>query len=329
MTPKISFIVAVYKVADYIEDCIRSLCSQTLHDIEIVAVDDCSPDDCMDKMKAVVNEFPERKEQVKLLRHARNMGIPFTRRDGLAAASGEYVIFIDGDDYVDVRMAELMYEKAMQTGADQVVCDFYKDYGDWKQQGSIVNGEIGERGKRIDDDILDCRSVPYAVIKAVRRDLFFDHIFMWPTQGMGDDTVISSQISYYSRLTAHLPIPLYYYRQSHNSISRTKSQEWAVMQCRQFHENVLTYLYFLEREGILNKYRHGVVTKKYYTKIFLFPYLDSREMRKMWLNTFPEINHVLIFGSGYFHPSVKDRMRALALCLHIFPIVKRLSTIGK
>ncbi|MCQ2294796.1 MAG: glycosyltransferase [Bacteroidales bacterium] len=327
MIPKISFIVAVYKVADYIEECMRSLCRQTLRDIEIVAVDDCSPDDCMDKLKSVVDEFPERKDQVKLIRHTRNMGLPFARRDGFAAATGEYVIFVDGDDYVDERMAELMYEKAIQTGADQVVCDFYKDYGESKLQGTIVKGEIGEKGKRIDDAILDCQSAPYVWLKAIRRDLFFDHIFMWPTQGMGEDTVISSQVSYYSRLTAHLPIPLYFYRQSNNSFCRTKSKDWAMVQYHQFRENVLTYLYFLEREGILNKYRHGVVTKKYYTKIFLFPYLDSKEMRKLWLNTFPEINLKLIFGCSYYHPTVKERMRTLTLCLHIYPIVKWLDTI--
>lgn len=331
MIPKISYVVAVYNVSDYIEDCIRSLCMQTLKDIEIVIVDDCTPDDSIEKAKAVIEGFPERKSQVKYVHHKKNQGLGFVRRDGFNASTGEYVNFIDGDDYVDPRMAELMYEKAQQTGADQVICDYYEDYGDEKVEKSEVHGDMSKDVKSYDRDVLDCRAIPYVWLKAFRRELFTDHIILWPTKGMGEDTVLSSQISYYSRLTVHVPVPLYYYRQSANSYCRSESvtPEWALSRSLQFQENIRTYCYFLERVGIADQYKHGIMQKKVYAKDFLFFYLDDKECRKKWRRIYPEINMKLIFGCDYYKPSKLERLRTMAICLGVFPLMRKLYHIAK
>ena len=121
MSVKVSFIVAVYNVAAYVGECVRSLCGQTMEDIEIVIVDDCSTDNSLEIVQRVLDEFPHRKEQTKIVHHERNKDIPQTRWDGIMAASGEYTIIIDGDDFVDIRMAEVLYDKAVETGADMVV----------------------------------------------------------------------------------------------------------------------------------------------------------------------------------------------------------------
>lgn len=324
MRPKVSFLVAVYNVADYVEACVRSLCQQTMKEIEIVIVDDCTPDDSMARISAVLDEFPDRKGQVKIIHHEHNLGVQYVRRDGFNASSGEYVIFIDGDDYVDVRMAELMYAKAVESDADQVICDYCEVDGDTVLPLSIVRGNLGEDGKNVDDDIINCSVLPYAVIKAFRRELFTDHIIIWPPQGMGDDTVISTQISYYSKRTVHIAMPLYYYCQSPNSFCRTKGMDAQLRRFRQFRENILTYIFFLEREGVANKYKLGLLTKKKLTKNFLLPFMSQRKYRRLWVNTFPEVNRVLIFGSRYYHPTRLERVRTAALCLGIYPILKKL-----
>ena len=124
MSAKVSFIVAMYNVATYIEQCARSLFAQTEKDLEFIFVADASPDNCTEIVRRVMGEYPERVPQVKIVRHEQNKKIIETRRDGLSAATGEYVTFIDGDDYVEPRHAELMYAKAVQSDADCVICDF-------------------------------------------------------------------------------------------------------------------------------------------------------------------------------------------------------------
>ena len=105
---KVTISVAIYNVAPYIEECVRSLYEQTLEDIEILLVDDCSPDDSIEIAMRVLEEYPERKGRVRAIRHPQNQGTSDTKRDGILEAQGEYVIVIDGDDYVDRRMAEVM-----------------------------------------------------------------------------------------------------------------------------------------------------------------------------------------------------------------------------
>ena len=101
MNMKVSFVVAVYNVGEYVEECVRSLCEQTLEEIEIVIVDDGSTDGSMEKAERVLGLFAERKERAKMVRHEENKGLPQTRWDGIKASSGEYIIVVDGDDYVD------------------------------------------------------------------------------------------------------------------------------------------------------------------------------------------------------------------------------------
>ena len=112
MKPKVSVVVAIYNVAEYIEQCMRSLFEQTLDSVEYVFVDDCSPDDSMEIVSRVLTEYPQRQGQVNIIRHEQNMGVAVTKNDGIRNATGEYFIVVDPDDYVERDMLEVMYEKA-------------------------------------------------------------------------------------------------------------------------------------------------------------------------------------------------------------------------
>lgn len=123
---KVSVIVPVYKAEQWIERCARSLFVQTLEDAEYIFVDDCSPDRSMEVLERVLADFPQRKGQVMIIRHTENRGVSVSRQDGLDAATGEYVIHADPDDWVEPEMLELLYEKAKADDADMVICDFYQ-----------------------------------------------------------------------------------------------------------------------------------------------------------------------------------------------------------
>ena len=123
--PKVSICIAVYNVEKYIEQCVRSLFEQTLDDLEYIFVDDASTDASIDVMLRVLEDYPHRKNQVKLLRHETNLGVAVTRKDAIAAAIGDYVIHCDPDDWVELDMYEKIYTAAVDSGADLTICRYY------------------------------------------------------------------------------------------------------------------------------------------------------------------------------------------------------------
>ena len=130
---KVSVLVPVYGVAQYIGACAASLFGQTYRDIEFIFVDDCSPDDSISVMKAVLKAYPDRENQVRILRHEANKGVGTARQTAFAHATGEAVMHADSDDILPKDAVELLV-KAMQKGAYDIVTGAYATY---------ENGTIG------------------------------------------------------------------------------------------------------------------------------------------------------------------------------------------
>ena len=126
---KVSVIIPIYGVEDYIERCARTLFGQTMRSgIEYIFVDDCTPDRSVEIIQETLKEYPERAEQVTILTHSVNKGLAATRKTGVRAARGEYIIHCDSDDWVEPEMYQLMYEEANRTHADMVVCAYINEY---------------------------------------------------------------------------------------------------------------------------------------------------------------------------------------------------------
>ena len=245
MSAKVSFIVAMYNVAEYIEQCARSLFEQTEKDLEFIFVDDASPDNCTEIVRRVMGEYPERVPQVKIVRHEQNKKIIETRRDGLTAATGEYVTFIDGDDYVEPRHAELMYAKAVQSDADCVICDFFystdKDY----EAGSIPQDFI-DRGVDLRSAILNRDLAPYLGSKIVRRTVLTDNDIVWGKGSFGEEVVTSMMVAFYSKKVECVNVPLHHYCHNPNSISNLIDEQRLVRN----HVEYSDYRGFLPVEGM-------------------------------------------------------------------------------
>ena len=130
MSVKVSVIVPIFKVRDFIERCVCSLFDQTLDEVEYIFVDDASPDDSIDVLKSCMEQYPTRKDQVIIITHEKNLGLPAARNTGLVRASGEYVLHCDSDDFVEREMLEEMYKVAKESDADMVYCDFYLTFAE-------------------------------------------------------------------------------------------------------------------------------------------------------------------------------------------------------
>lgn len=121
----VSIIVPIYKVEDYLKKCVDSLINQTYKDIEIILVDDGSPDNC----PKLCDEFALRDSRVKVI-HKINGGLSSARNAGLDVCNGDFVMFIDSDDFVSENMVETLLNNYEKTKADIIVCDYYLVYGD-------------------------------------------------------------------------------------------------------------------------------------------------------------------------------------------------------
>lgn len=118
----VSIIVPVYKAEKYIHQCIDSLLAQTYSNIEVILVDDGSPDNC----GKICDEYAAKDYRVKVI-HQQNGGVSIARQTGIDHATGEYSIHADPDDWVELNMIEELVAKAVADNADMVICDFYRE----------------------------------------------------------------------------------------------------------------------------------------------------------------------------------------------------------
>lgn len=120
--PKISVIVPIYKAEKFIERCVNSILNQTYRNIELILVDDGSPDLC----PRICDQYAANDSRVRVL-HKENGGVSSARNAGLDIARGEYIAFVDSDDYLEPCMYEMMLDKALSYECDVVMCDCMKD----------------------------------------------------------------------------------------------------------------------------------------------------------------------------------------------------------
>lgn len=119
----ISVIVPVYNVEPYLRKCLDSVIDQTYRDIEILVIDDGSTDGC----GRICDEYAERDERVKVF-HTENRGLSCARNLGLDEAQGEWIGFVDSDDWIEPDMYECLLSRALETGADVVECGYYNEH---------------------------------------------------------------------------------------------------------------------------------------------------------------------------------------------------------
>ena len=137
--PKVSVIVPVYNVEAYVEKCLKTLVEQTLEDIEIIVVNDGSTDKSKEIIQKIMKQFPEKMVYIE----KENGGLSDARNYGMPYAKGEYIAFLDADDYIEKDAYQKMYELAQKEDSDMVECDFYWEYPNKqkKDSGEIYQGK--------------------------------------------------------------------------------------------------------------------------------------------------------------------------------------------
>lgn len=118
----------MYKVRDYIGKCCDSLFSQLQDCTEYIFVNDATPDDSIEILQMKIQQYPQILPYVRIIEHSQNMGVAEARNTGLNNASGEYIAFVDADDWIEPDMFSVMYDEAVVKSLDVVGCDWYLEY---------------------------------------------------------------------------------------------------------------------------------------------------------------------------------------------------------
>ena len=114
--PKISIIIPVYNVEKYLRECLDSCINQTMKDIEIICVDDCSPDNSI----KILEGYQQKDSRIKIFRHETNKNLGAARNTGIQNATGEYVWFVDSDDYIDTKACQILYDAIKEFNVDML-----------------------------------------------------------------------------------------------------------------------------------------------------------------------------------------------------------------
>lgn len=258
----LSVVVPVYNVAPYLKDCLDSLENQTLKDIEFIIVNDGSTDGS-DK---ICEKFTKDKPKFKLI-NKDNGGLMSAWMEGIKHVKGDYIGFVDSDDYVDKQMFEVMYTKAKEKNADIVMCDITNVFMDSKR----LNKSPLEKGEYKEEKLKTIFSLVFPKInephitnsrcnKIYRKDLFIDNtIYCKSLSRLFEDRFIVPACMFSSKLFIYIDNPYYYYVQrgsSNHSMTSSKLysrlKELYIVQTEMLKDKGLyeDYVTYLERANI-------------------------------------------------------------------------------
>ena len=213
--PKVSVIVPIYNVEKYLEKCINSLLSQTLEDIQIILVNDGSKDNSGN----IAKEYEKNNKDRVIYVEKENGGLSDARNYGLKYATGDFIAFLDSDDYIEKNAYEEMYNQAIEENADYVECDFI-----WEFPNKIrVDKQYPYKNKK---EMLSFVRV-VAWNKLIKRQLITDNNFEFPKGLRYEDVEFTYKLIPFINKFAYVDKPFIHYVQREGSIANVQNERTA------------------------------------------------------------------------------------------------------
>ena len=214
MNQKISVIVPVYNAENYLNRCIKSVLTQTYTDWQMVLVDDGSKDESL----KVCQKYADLDNRIRVI-HQENAGPGIARNTGIAAANGDYVVFIDSDDYVEKDYFQLLSEH------DEDVV--FINVRNVDEQGHILNEKYMTKNRRLSKDTILRRQMTGridwgGVRKALKINVIRDYNVKYTNHKIGEEALYSFLVLWYAKSVAFIDAPLYNYVQRGDSQSHIK-----------------------------------------------------------------------------------------------------------
>lgn len=307
----ISVIIPMYGVENYIARCARSLFEQTFTDgVEFLFIDDASKDKSSEVLKSVINEYAEQNLDVKIIRHEKNLGLPSARNTGLKHAQGEYVMHVDGDDFLEKDALELLYNAVKSKDVDVAWCDYYIAFESKKRllvQPRFDAPEDAVRG-------MLRGTMKYNVWnKLCRRSLYTNNNITFPDgKSMGEDLTMI-MVFLHAKGCAYVNKPLYNYVQNPNQMTAVYNEE--KLESLRYNCNRLSQ--YIDQHFDQIGYRTEYSALK---QLMKWPFLlDGKySSYQRWHRWFPESNAYIWQTKG-----VNTRIKFIEWCAakHLLPII--------
>lgn len=220
---KVTVIVPFYGVEAYIGQCLDSLINQTYHELEILCIDDASLDGTLD----IVKSYAATDKRVQIIRHTKNKGLGGARNTGIRAASGDYICFVDSDDFVSPDFVECLYRSIEKTGSDVAVCGFIGFDEDKKQIFKIQYDDEQIDTSNSGDNIFDhAGKIKNSFwIKMYRRAFLQNNNIWQPENRYYEDVAPWLKTIYFSTKISTVSEVAYHYRVRDGSIMNSFSMK--------------------------------------------------------------------------------------------------------
>lgn len=317
--PKVSVIIPIYGVEEYIERCARSLFEQTLDDMEFVFVDDCTKDNSITILENVIKDYSNRQKQIKIIHHDVNKGLSHARETGVKSATGEYIGHCDSDDWVSAQMYESMYNKAVDNNLDFVKCGHYVSNGHDYTAVEVFGGE----------EISSEDAIRYLLLwrgwnsiwdTLVKRSIYLENRIEFTDFPMLEDFFVTSQVLMNTKSIEIVNEPLYYYYVNPYSISNNPEISAIVKRGVQAEKNIYYITDILNRK-YGDKFKEEELILKTVPRRILVPIMRNYSNYKYW-NQLKAPKLFRLMNSKMWHRSLK--LQYFLINVRLYPIFKLL-----
>lgn len=206
---KVSVLIPVYNVENFVQRCAESIFRQNYDNLDVVFVDDCSPDNSIQRINDTLQDYPNRKNQVRIVKHKENRGLAAARNTGVDAAIGDYLMHVDSDDYLDEAAISQCVELLEKEAADVVVFGVNHVYPN-KTVTNIVN--VPQSKDEYLKLMLSRRTRVNIWGALYKTELYKKHdIQTIEGANLGEDYTVTPRLIYYAQKVVEIQKPLYYY----------------------------------------------------------------------------------------------------------------------
>ena len=220
---KVSIIIPVYNVSDYVERCLNSVITQSYTDLECIIVDDCTPDNSTEKCERMITNYNGPIE-FRLLHHEKNRGLSAARNTGTYAATGEYIFYLDSDDWISDDCIQRMMEVANQDNCIEMVMGGIERFGDNNHWNPFLPEGI------YTSDFIEhaCQYKIYTMAwnKLLKLDFIKSHNLFFKEGLLHEDVLWNVQVACFLKKMAAIEDKTYFYRIRKNSIQTNNTKEF-------------------------------------------------------------------------------------------------------
>lgn len=317
---KVSVILPVYGVAQYIEKCTQSLLGQTLQEMEFIFVDDHGPDDSIELVQKMIENHP-RKEQFVFLKPEHNMGAGMARNFAIPHAKGEYIAFVDSDDWIEPTMFEELYNEAIAKGnVDLCCCQASKDYLDGRPSEILKNPEVAP-GKLTPDKrsyfLTHYVSLFWTFI--YKKEMVEKNNIRYPESRSADDSYFVTSNLLLADSIAYVNKPFYHYLIRPGSVCSTKDST-------KYQKRLATFtslMSFLKEKGCYLAYKDEIdfiyFKKGYLSSIFNYVSNSTNPRKEVLVEIYNVLlNEIPDYKNNKFYQS-RLSLRMLNCCIQHTP----------